>query len=51
MLVAFVAHPLLVHLVDLHVPLKTVLCLEDFAAPQDVTSEPFITLLIILGHF
>ena len=50
-LIAFVTHPLLVYLVDLHMPLKTILCLEDFSAPQDVTSEPFITLLIILGHF
>ena len=50
-LVALVAHPLLVDLVDLHVPLKTIFGLEDFAAAEDVTSEPFITLLIYLSHF
>lgn len=46
-----VTNPLLVNLVDLHVPLQTILCLEDLAATQDVTPEPFIVLLIILGHF
>jgi hypothetical protein len=50
-LIAFVTHPLLVYLVDLHMPLKTILCFEDLCATEDVTSEPFITLLIILGHF
>ena len=50
-LIAFVTHPLLVYLVDLHVPLETILCFADLCAPEYVTSEPFITLLIILGHF
>ena len=41
--IALVTHPLFVDLVNLHVPLQTILGFERFATPQDVTSEPFIT--------
>lgn len=49
-LVALVALPLLVDLMDLHMPLQGVLRFEDFATDQDVTSEPLFVLVIYLSH-